>query len=338
MQESDAPSPVAGPTFEGMVDRALNSPEVVAALDAAGAGTSREGLRAEALEERARLVGVAAAEYGHYLALRAAAVDRYESLGQGCYESSDHGHHESSAHGDRASDGRAGHDGRGPGGPVADDGRLPGGSVGDDGHTPGGPVGDDAPAPGEDGRTRGAPLDDDVRTPGGAPTGDAGTQQDAPAGDARTRQDAEAGDGRTKEVLPVLAVLVPSLGAVATGVFLLCGFGLRAFAVRPHIGDGLVMAGVIAAAVTAGAALGDLAWILVTGARNRSGRRRGHPADRDPDVCRARETWENALLERGLVPFLRQRAESAGTDPAYAPEGRAVVSEEHAVGAENSAR
>ncbi|MGV9563630.1 hypothetical protein [Streptomyces sp. NPDC003480] len=129
-------------------------------------------------------------------------------------------------------------------------------------------------------------------------------------------------------ILPVLAVLVPSLGAVATGVFLLCGFGLRAFAVRPHIDDGLVMAGVIAAAVTAGAALGDLAWILVMGARSRSGRRRDHPADRDPEVCRARETWENAVLERGLVPFLRQRAESAHTDRAYVPEGRAVGAEE----------
>ncbi|MER6123188.1 hypothetical protein ABT173_11005 [Streptomyces sp. NPDC001795] len=136
---------------------------------------------------------------------------------------------------------------------------------------------------------------------------------------ALDRAGPSCGDGRTKGgFLPVLAVLVPSLGAAATGVFLLCGFGLRAFAVRPHIGDGLVMAGVIAAAVTAGAALGDLAWLLVT---RRRGRRDGDgPGERDPEVCRAREAWELAVLERGLVPFL---LEWIDTD-----QGRVVGAEE----------
>ncbi|MGV9247321.1 hypothetical protein [Streptomyces sp. NPDC003710] len=235
MQESDQPSPVAGPTFERMVDRALDFPEVAAAIDAAGAGASRAELRAGALEARVRLVGVAAVEYGHYLALRTAAT---------------HGN-------GSAADGDA--------------------TAGDD--------------------------------PGHATSVD---------------------DDRKKRILPVLAVLVPSLGAVATGVFLLCGFGLRAFAVRPHIDDGLVMAGVIAAAVTAGAALGDLAWIVVTGARGRSGRRRDDCADRDPEVCRAREAWEDAVLERGLVPFLLQGVQAAPTDPARVLEGRAVGAEDSA--------
>ncbi|MFC3574110.1 hypothetical protein ACFOZ0_12655 [Streptomyces yaanensis] len=204
MQESDEPSPVRDPVFERMLDRALDSPEIAAALDGAGvvagadegAGASRERLRAQALEVRDRLVGVPADEYDRYLALRAAAIGRH-----------------------------------GP----------------------------------------------------------------------------SYGDGRTKDgLLPVLAVLVPSLGAVATGVFLLCGFGLRAFAARPHIGDGLVMAGVIAAAVTAGAALGDLAWLLAARARGRSGPCGDDPAERDPEVRRAREAWELAVLERGLVPFLHE--------------------------------
>ncbi|MGW2693481.1 hypothetical protein [Streptomyces sp. NPDC001296] len=314
MQESDEPSPVVGATFEGMVDRALDAPEIAAALGAAGTGASREELRAEALEERARLVGVAAAEYSRYLALRAAAVDRYGSPDDG----------------DRVSDGPAADGGRVSDGPADDDVRASGGAVGDGVRTTGDSAGDDDRAPGDpagDGdRTPGDPAGGDIRAPGEVAHSD-------PSGDEpATPDDASAVDGHTKKViLPVLAVLVPSLGAVATGVFLLCGFGLRALAVRPHIGDGLVMAGVIAAAVTAGAALGDLAWILVTGARSRSGCRPGHPADRDPEVCRARESWENAVLERGLVPFLRQRAESAGADPAYASEG-------HAVGADDGAR
>jgi hypothetical protein len=199
VQESDEPSPASDPAFERMLDRALDSPEVAAAIDAVGAGPVRQGLRAQALTARERLVGVAAAEYERYLVLRATALGRDAS----------------------------------------------------------------------------------------------------PRGEARTRHG----------LLPVLAVLVPSLGAVATGVFLLCGFGLRAFAVRPHIGDGLVMAGVIAAAVTAGAALGDLGWTLVTGARGRSRCGRDDAAERDPEVRRARETWENALLERGLLPFLLDRVD-----------------------------
>ncbi len=186
---------MSDPVFQRMVDRALDSPEIVAAIDAADAGRSRARLCARALEARDGLLGVAADEYRRYVALRTAAT------------------------------------------------------------------------------------------------------------------------GRT--ILPGLAVLVPSLGAVATGVFLLCGFGLRAFAVRPHIGDGLVMAGVIAAAVTAGAALGDLAWLLVTRARERSGGSGDDPvehdfAERDPEVRRARETLERAVLERGLLPFLLERVAESG--------------------------
>ncbi|GAA3830430.1 hypothetical protein ACFQ0G_08395 [Streptomyces chiangmaiensis] len=123
-------------------------------------------------------------------------------------------------------------------------------------------------------------------------------------------------------LLPVLAVLVPSLGAVATGVFLLCGFGLRAFAVRPHIGDGLVMAGVIAAAVTAGAALGDLAWILATRMRGRCEHGGDDAADGDPELRRAREDWEHAVLERGVVPFLLGQLDPGHADPEYAGTGR----------------
>ncbi|POX52067.1 hypothetical protein [Streptomyces sp. Ru72] len=185
--------------FEQMVDRALGHPGIGAAIGATCAEPAREQLRARALEARDRLVSIAADEYHHYLALRAAAADR-----------------------------------------------------------------------------------------------------DRPEG---------AGDDRTqRRLLPALAVLVPSLGAAATGVFLLCGFGLRAFAVRPHIGDGLVMSGVIAAVVTAGAALGDLAWLLAARARTRRDDG-GDPTDRDPRVRRAREIWERALLERAIVPFLLEHAD-----------------------------
>ncbi|WP_265564565.1 hypothetical protein [Streptomyces hygroscopicus] len=230
MQDTDEPSAVIGPIFERMVERALDLPEIATATGSAEAGPSRERLRAEALEARDRLTGVAACEYDHYRTLRTAArVD--------------------------------------------------------------------------------------------------GTRQDA--------------DRTTKSgFLPVLALLVPSLGAVATGAFLLCGFGLRAFAARPHIDDGLVMAGVIAAAVTAGAALGDLGWLLV----NRARRRRpgsDDPVDRDPGVRRAREAFECAVLERGLVPFLLERVPPGLVEHECGHEGSGGgrrVDEGRAVGTEERVR
>jgi len=198
-----------------MLATALDSPEIAAAIGGVGVESSRERLRAQAMEARDLLLGTAAAERDRYHALRAAVADRPRS------------------------------------------------SRGDD------------------------------RTEGG--------------------------------FLPGLAVLVPSLAVVAAGVFLLCGFGLRALAVRPHIDDGLVMAGVIAAAVTAGAALGDLAWLLVTRARGHDGE---DCAEHDLEVCHAREAWERAVVERGLLPFLLDRAEAARAKAARVDGGCVVGAEE----------
>jgi hypothetical protein len=145
----------------------------------------------------------------------------------------------------------------------------------------------------------------------------------SPYGEDRRGRDGSAEGG----FLPGLAVLVPSLGAVATGVFLLCGFGLHAFAVRPHIDDGLLMTAVIAAAVTAGAALGDLAWLLATRAREREG---DDPAKREPGVCRARDAWERAVVERGLVPFLLHCAEADHVEACRVDDGHVVGAQEGA--------
>ena len=113
-------------------------------------------------------------------------------------------------------------------------------------------------------------------------------------------------------LLGTLAVLVPSVGAVAAGVFLLTGFSLHALDARPHLGDGLIAVGVVAAAVAAGATLGDLAWLLTAAARNRAPADDAEPPDRDAAVRQAEEAWQLALLERGLLPFLLGRLDAAG--------------------------
>ncbi|MFE4549957.1 hypothetical protein [Streptomyces sp. NPDC056785] len=220
MKERDADRAAPGDdTFERVLDRALRSPEIMAAMEHTGAADTREHLRREALEARVPLSRTAAAEYARYLRLRTAA------------------------------------------------GRSP--------HASG------------------------------------------PEGPARAVVRAEEGS------VSVSALLLPSLGVVATGVYVLSGFDLHALDVRPHLNDGLIMVVVILAAVTAGAALGDLLWSMAT-------RRRPAPQDREPGGAEARQAcldWQLALLDRGLIPFLLGRLEgpepvrAAGREPSSRSEG-----------------
>ncbi|MBK3639934.1 MULTISPECIES: hypothetical protein [Streptomyces] len=66
-----------------------------------------------------------------------------------------------------------------------------------------------------------------------------------------------------RSVAPTVAVLVVSLLITMEGVYELSGFGLHSLDRRPHLfSDGLATGGVIVAAVVAGTAIGNLAWIL----------------------------------------------------------------------------
>ncbi|WP_077798137.1 hypothetical protein [Streptomyces sp. JHA26] len=109
----------------------------------------------------------------------------------------------------------------------------------------------------------------------------------------------------------VVAVLAPVLAGTAAAIFLLVGYVLRmldpgqAFA-RTMLTTGWVFGGVAAVAVlVAGAGL------LLTALRNRPSAESGRHRELDGEVNRAREAWQDALLERGILPFLRK----ALTDP-----------------------
>jgi uncharacterized membrane protein (DUF441 family) len=83
-----------------------------------------------------------------------------------------------------------------------------------------------------------------------------------------TAEPSPATDVDVRSLTPTLALLAVSLIIAAIGVYELCGFGLRALDRRPHLfGDGLAVGGVIVAAVAAGAAVGNLAWILAAARR-----------------------------------------------------------------------
>ncbi|MFK0113729.1 hypothetical protein [Streptomyces sp. NPDC091217] len=103
-------------------------------------------------------------------------------------------------------------------------------------------------------------------------------------------------------VLPLLLRRVP---AVTGLVLLLSGFAARCYGGRPHAGVGLVAAGLLVAAIAVGAAVGDAVRVSVAAARGRT----EAECDTPPDATGARQTWELALLERGMVPFLLGRIE-----------------------------
>ncbi|OIJ94672.1 hypothetical protein BIV25_21565 [Streptomyces sp. MUSC 14] len=110
----------------------------------------------------------------------------------------------------------------------------------------------------------------------------------------------------------MLAALVSSLAAVSAAVFLLTGCGLRAFRGRLYVSDGLITAGLIAAAVTAGGLIGYFVSVLVAAARNRTGGQGDALDGSDSEVTPVRGERELALLERGAMPFLLACLEEAG--------------------------
>ncbi|MDN3297764.1 hypothetical protein QWM81_27750 [Streptomyces ficellus] len=131
-----------------------------------------------------------------------------------------------------------------------------------------------------------------------------------PAGD-----DAEAGPGAGVGV--VVTVLAPVLAGTAAVIFLLVGYILKMLDPSPSIADPLLAAGWFFGAVTAIGILAAAIGLLVTALRNSSTQVQAQePGGELPDeVARAREAWRHALLERGIMPFLRDALADPSADP-----------------------
>ncbi len=106
----------------------------------------------------------------------------------------------------------------------------------------------------------------------------------------------------------VVTVLAPILSGSAAVVLLLVGYVLKMLDPPPDVAAPLLGAGWFFAAVAAAGLGAAIVGILVTALRNRANEvtaasGAGHgPLD---ETARAREAWRNALLERGILPFLR---------------------------------
>ncbi|MCT9005369.1 hypothetical protein ACWGKW_02150 [Streptomyces sp. NPDC054766] len=122
----------------------------------------------------------------------------------------------------------------------------------------------------------------------------------------------------------VVAVLAPVLAGTAAVIFLLVGYVLKMLDPAPAIARTLLTTGWVFGAVTAAAILVAAAGLLLTALRNSSSSlRAGTGGELTEQVARAREAWRDALLERGILPFLREALADPGSvalgRPAPAP-------------------
>ncbi|MGW2030861.1 hypothetical protein [Streptomyces sp. NPDC001811] len=137
----------------------------------------------------------------------------------------------------------------------------------------------------------------------------------------------EAAESTGAGAVAVIAVLAPVLSGTAAVIFLLVGYILKALDPGQTFARTMLTAGWVFGAITAATVLVAAAGLLLTALRNST------PADdrtRDAareELARAREAWRDALLERGILPFLREALAEPGTTAGHpsippAPTGR----------------
>ncbi|MEU2181138.1 hypothetical protein [Streptomyces thermolilacinus] len=116
----------------------------------------------------------------------------------------------------------------------------------------------------------------------------------------------------------VVTVLTPILAGTAALVLLLLGHVLKMLDPPPDLAAPLLTAGWFFAAVTTVGLLVAVIGLLVTALRNRpaeTAAAQGPGGGAPDELSRAREAWRHALLERGIVPFLREALAERGPEP-----------------------
>lgn len=126
----------------------------------------------------------------------------------------------------------------------------------------------------------------------------------------------------------VVAVLAPVLSGTAAAIFLLVGYILGMLDPKAAFARTMLTTGWVFGAVTAVAILVAAVGLLLTALRNKPSALGGAYRELDEEVTRARDVWREALLEQGIVPFLRDALNDPATAAALqhtapsAPSGR----------------
>ncbi|MFG3202369.1 hypothetical protein [Streptomyces sp. NPDC048192] len=168
----------------------------------------------------------------------------------------------------------------------------------------------------------------ELRQPAMAPAaaGDSRADDASPATAGLVPSLGEPAENTGAGAVAVIAVLAPVLSGTAAAIFLLVGYILRTLSPGQDFAGTMLTAGWVFGAVTAAAILVAAVGLLLTALRNGSSdqARALDAAHRELDS--AREAWRQALLERGIVPFLTEALAEPGpvarhtTPPA--PRGR----------------
>lgn len=129
-------------------------------------------------------------------------------------------------------------------------------------------------------------------------------------------------------VTAVVAVLAPVLAGTAAAIFLLVGYILKMFSPGAAFSQTMLTTGWVFGAIAAAAILVAAVGLLLTALRNRPAFDGGPYGELSEEVAQAREAWREALLVRGILPFLRDALTDPGTaaalhrTPPSAPAGR----------------
>ncbi|MFF1686202.1 MULTISPECIES: hypothetical protein [unclassified Streptomyces] len=118
-------------------------------------------------------------------------------------------------------------------------------------------------------------------------------------------------------VIAVVAVLAPVLAGTAAAIFLLVGYILKMLDPEPAFAQTLLTAGWVFGALTVAGILVAGVGLLLTALRNgATSLQAGAHRESNEEVDRAREAWCLVLLERGILPFLREALEEPPSAPA----------------------
>ncbi|MEU6279653.1 hypothetical protein [Streptomyces sp. NPDC047028] len=149
-----------------------------------------------------------------------------------------------------------------------------------------------------------------------AATRDSGSDSaSAEPGQGRGLATALGGDAETAGAgaVAVIAVLAPVLSGAAAAIFLLVGYILKMLDPGEAFAQTMLTAGWVFGAVTAAAVLVAAVGLLLTALRNNTSAASGPDGDAGQEVSSARAAWREAVLERGILPFLRDALAEPGT-------------------------
>ncbi|MFB6848330.1 hypothetical protein ACFCXS_26260 [Streptomyces sp. NPDC056373] len=110
----------------------------------------------------------------------------------------------------------------------------------------------------------------------------------------------------------VVAVLAPVLAGTAAAIFLLVGYILRMLDPEQGFARTMLTTGWVFGAVTAVAILVAAVGLLLTALRNKPTAEGGPYGELQGEVAQAKDAWHEALLERGILPFLREALADPG--------------------------